>query len=68
MDPVSWLITGATRLAIGLGILAGDGLNALFHGAARSINGSTSTSRKLTKAQKSNEQRTNVSPDAGKSS
>jgi hypothetical protein len=55
MDPVSWLVTGLTRLGIGLGILVGDGLNALFRGAARGINGSTSTSQKLTKAQRSEE-------------
>jgi hypothetical protein len=54
-DPVGWLVAGMTRLGIGLGILVGDGLNALFRGAARGINGSTATSRKLTKAQRSEE-------------
>jgi hypothetical protein len=56
MDPVSWLVTGLTRLGIGLGILVGDGLHALFLSAARGMNGSTSSqSRKLTKVQKSEE-------------
>jgi hypothetical protein len=37
-DPVGMLLNLTTRLCIGLGKLAGDGLNALFIGTARRVN------------------------------
>ena len=55
MDFFEYFISFTVWIARGIGTLIGALLNVLFLGAVRSINGSTSTGGKLTKAQKSEE-------------
>src|SRR5918911_707006 len=55
MDFFEYFISFTVWIARGIGTLIGALLNVLFLGAVRSINGSTATGGKLTKAQKSEE-------------
>src|SRR5919202_3688508 len=55
MDFFEYFISFTVWIAKGIGTLTGALLNVLFMGAVRSMNGSTATGGKLTKAQKSEE-------------